>query len=141
MLNQDVCYFHDSHNVYDSYGGIAFGADEGRRIAQSLGHGRASILVNHGLTTVGGTVDEAAYLFTLLEKSCRIQLLVEAAGLPKRVIPDAEAADIRRTAGDPVSRVHPSGLRCQADFEQECLYVEFQPMYKLEEHLDPSFKD
>ncbi|KAK5113232.1 hypothetical protein LTR62_003568 [Meristemomyces frigidus] len=123
MLNQDVCYFHNSHSVYDNYAGIAFAADEGRNIASALGNGRASILVNHGLVTVGGTVDEAAYLFQLLERSCEIQLMVEAAGLPKRHIPEAEAAEIYRVAGDP-----------------ECLYVEFQPMYKLEEYLDPTFK-
>src|SRR5256885_9539816 len=31
------------------------------------------------IQTVGGTVDEAAYLYTLMERSCEIQLMVEAA--------------------------------------------------------------
>lgn len=103
MLNQDVCYFHNAHTVYDNYGGIAFAADEGKNIANALGNGKASILVNHGLITVGQTVDEAAYLYTLLEKSCQIQLMVEAAGLPKRLVPEEEAAYNFKMASDPVS--------------------------------------
>ncbi|KAL1305625.1 hypothetical protein AAFC00_007225 [Neodothiora populina] len=123
MISQDVCYFHNAHTVYDNYGGIAFGADEGQNIAHALGDARASILVNHGLITVGSTVDEAAYLYTLLDKSCGIQLMAEATGLPKRIVPEAEAAGTFKVAADP-----------------ECLYVEFQPSYKLEEYLNPDFK-
>ncbi|CAO2647413.1 Nn.00g083350.m01.CDS01 [Neocucurbitaria sp. VM-36] len=123
MISQDVCYFYKAHSVYNNYGGIAFATDEGTNIAQALGKNKAAILVNHGLITVGQTVDEAAYLYTLLEKSCRIQLMVESTGLPKMIVPDEEAANTFRMASDP-----------------ETLFVEFQPSYKLEEHLDPSFK-
>jgi ribulose-5-phosphate 4-epimerase/fuculose-1-phosphate aldolase len=80
MISQDVCYFYKAHSVYRNYGGIAFESDEGTSIARALGDNKATILVNHGLITVGETVDEAAYLYTLLEKSCRIQLMVEAIG-------------------------------------------------------------
>jgi hypothetical protein len=79
------------------------------------------------LITVGETVDEAAYLYTLLEKSCRIQLMVEATGmnpkdaaqrdiqdamltstsrsvgLSKVIVGDEEAADTFRMASQPVS--------------------------------------
>ncbi|KAL5117981.1 hypothetical protein ACEQ8H_004126 [Pleosporales sp. CAS-2024a] len=124
MLSQDVCYFYKAHSVYDNFGGIAFAADEGTNIAHALGDNKAAILVNHGLITVGQTVDEAAYLYTLLEKSCRIQLMVESTGLPKRIVPEEEASNTFRMASTP-----------------DTLFVEFQPSYKLEEHLDPSFKN
>ena len=81
MISQDVCYFYRSHSIYRNYGGIAFESDEGTSIAHALADNKAMILVNHGLITVGETVDEAAYLYTLLEKSCRIQLMVEATGM------------------------------------------------------------
>jgi len=124
MISQDVCYFYKAHSVYRNYGGIAFGSDEGINIARALGNNKAAILVNHGLITVGETVDEAAYLYTLLEKSCRAQLMVEATGLPKVIVPDDEAMDTFQMASRP-----------------ETLFVEFQPSYKLEEHLNPGFKD
>ncbi|KAI5197554.1 arad-like aldolase/epimerase [Aureobasidium subglaciale] len=127
MISQDVCYFYKAHSVYRNYGGIAFESDEGTAIAHALGSNKAAILVNHGLITVGVTVDEAAYLYTLLEKSCRIQLMVESTGLPKMMVPDEEAADTFRLASQPPW--------------QDTLFVEFQPSYKLEEHLNPDFKD
>jgi ribulose-5-phosphate 4-epimerase/fuculose-1-phosphate aldolase len=99
-----VCYFYKAHSVYRNYGGIAFGSDEGTNIALALGNNKAAILVNHGLITVGETVDEAAYLYTLLEKSCRVQLMVEATGLPKVIVPDDEAMDTFQVASQPVSR-------------------------------------
>ena len=96
MLNQDVCNLFRAHSVYAQYGGLALGAEEGRRIAGALGNGKACILMNHGLLTVGSTVDEAAYLFRLMEKSCEVQLLAEAAAangdLEKNVVSDEEAA-------------------------------------------------
>lgn len=99
MLNQDVCNFHGAQAVYARYGGIVFGAEEGAHIAAALGAAnKGVILMNHGLLTVGATVDEAGFLFGLMDRACEIQLRVEAAaaaagGLAKRVvISDAEAA-------------------------------------------------
>ncbi|KAF2462006.1 class II aldolase/adducin N-terminal [Lineolata rhizophorae] len=129
MLNQDVCYFYgDAQAVYHEFGGIVFNEEEGRRLAAALGpKGKGLILRNHGLLTVGGTVDEAAYLHTLMERSCEIQLAVEAAaanGVPK-VFVAAEAAEYTfRMASDP-----------------ESLYWEFQPDLEYEEAMtDGSFK-
>jgi len=56
-----------------------------------------AILLNHGLLSTGSTVDEAGFLFGLLDRGCRIQLQVEAAragnpNLVKHVISDEEAA-------------------------------------------------
>lgn len=107
MITQDVCTFHDHLAVYNDYGGIVFISDEGERIAAALGpKNKAAILMNHGLLTVGRTVDEAAFLFSLLEHSCEIQLKVEAAaanGLKKVLITPEEAAYNFKMASDPVS--------------------------------------
>ncbi|KAK8086921.1 class 2 aldolase adducin domain containing protein [Apiospora phragmitis] len=68
----------------------------GERIADALGdRSKGAILMNHGLLTVGATVDEAGFLFGLLDRGCRHQLQVEAAaanGLKKNIISDEEAA-------------------------------------------------
>ncbi|OAA41462.1 aldolase [Beauveria brongniartii RCEF 3172] len=98
MLNQDACRFWNNHGVYASHGGVALQQQEGERIAEALGRvNRAVILQNHGLLTAGATVDEAAYLYTVMERCCEIQLLVEAAaaaapGLEKKEIGDEAAA-------------------------------------------------
>ncbi|KAM5445260.1 hypothetical protein MaudCBS49596_007683 [Microsporum audouinii] len=119
MLNQDVCKFYRAHSVYASYGGVVLAEEEGGLIARALGDGKAAILMNHGLLSVGGTVDEAAYLFGVLERSCQAQLLAEAAaanGVEKVFISDEQAAYNFGVESDP-----------------EVLYCEFQPDYEYED--------
>ncbi|KAH7325808.1 putative aldolase [Stachybotrys elegans] len=124
MINQDVCYLYKAHSVYSEYGGIANEESEGERIAKNLGDGKACILMNHGLLTVGETVDEAAYLFCLMERSCMIQMLADSAGHKKNYVSDEEAAYNFRMASTP-----------------ETLYTEFQPHYQYEEAMSGgSFK-
>lgn len=37
MLTQDICNFYKALAVYDQYGGIVFGQQEGKNIAKALG--------------------------------------------------------------------------------------------------------
>ena len=46
------------------------------------------ILRNHGLLTVGHSVEEAAWWFITMERSCQAQLLAEAAGTPIPISPE-----------------------------------------------------
>ena len=96
MMTQDSLRFYKSHAVYEQFGGVVLDREEGRRIAKCLGEGKAVILQNHGLLTVGGSVDEAAFWFLSLDKTCQAQLLADAAsagnGYQKRLINDEEAA-------------------------------------------------
>lgn len=128
MITQDACKFYgDAQAVYDSYGGVVLGAEEGERIAEALGpKGKGAILRNHGLITVGSTVDEAAFLFTSMERSCQVQLLAESVhNIPKVLIPDQEAKFNFDVEADP-----------------EYCYCEFQVYYDLEEHIaGGSFND
>ncbi|KAK6197356.1 class II aldolase/adducin N-terminal [Scheffersomyces amazonensis] len=125
MINQDVCTFYKSHSVYNDFGGVALELEEGKHIAKALGNGKGVILRNHGLLTVGETVDEAAYLFTLLERSCETQILAESALRPGEqllVAGEEEAAYTEHQAGD-----------------SETLYTEFQPEYDMEVYLNDDF--
>ena len=69
--------------------------EEGKRIAHSLGDCKAAILRNHGLLTVGHSVEEAAWWFITMERSCQAQLMAEAAGKPVLIDP----AMAKHTAG------------------------------------------
>jgi len=71
---------------------------EGEKLATTLGDNKAVILQNHGLLTVGESVDEAAWWFVTMERSCQAQLLAEAAGTPKP-IPHEYAVQTRETVG------------------------------------------
>jgi ribulose-5-phosphate 4-epimerase/fuculose-1-phosphate aldolase len=104
LLNQDSCVLFNNQSVYSSFGGVVLGADEGAHIAEALGPtNRCIILQNHGLLTAGGTVDEAAYLYSTMETCCKVQLLVESAGLEKRTISDDEVQFTAAVVCRPVS--------------------------------------
>ncbi|MEU4997661.1 class II aldolase/adducin family protein [Streptomyces sp. NPDC021622] len=81
-ITQESCAFYESHALYDGYTGVVVDAEEGRRIATALGDHKAVILRNHGLLTVGDSVDAAAWWFLTLERSCQVQLSARAAGRP-----------------------------------------------------------
>src|SRR5690242_16135306 len=100
-LTQDACAFYGDHSVFDDYTGVVLDTEEGKRIAAALGEGKAVILSNHGLLTVGQTsVDEAAWWFITMERTCQAQLLAESAGTPVPI--DAEqAAKTARQVGPP----------------------------------------
>src|SRR5215475_1495330 len=87
-ITQDVCAFYDDHALFDDYTGVVLDLEEGKRLAHALGDRKAVILRNHGLLTVGHSVDEAAWWFITLERSCQAQLLASAAGDPVLIDPD-----------------------------------------------------
>ena len=111
-LTQDACAFHEDHALFDDYTGVVLDPEEGKRIAHALGDRQAVILRNHGLLTVGHSVDEAVWWFITMERSCQAQLLAEAAGTP--ILIDDDMA--RLTASQVGS--HISG------------YFSFQPLYQ-----------
>jgi ribulose-5-phosphate 4-epimerase/fuculose-1-phosphate aldolase len=74
-LTQDSCAFYDDHAIYDDYTGVVLDTSEGDRIAEALGNNKAAILKNHGLLTVGNTVEEAVWWFISMERCCQSQIL------------------------------------------------------------------
>lgn len=87
-ITQDACSFYEDHTLFDDYTGVVLSADEGQRIANILGGRKALILRNHGLLTVGHSVDEAAWWFITMDRSCQAQLTAEAAGSPVLIEPE-----------------------------------------------------
>ncbi|MFM7426184.1 MAG: class II aldolase/adducin family protein [Elainella sp.] len=87
-ITQDACAFYEDHALFDDFTGVVLAPTEGRRIGQTLGERKAVILQNHGLLTVGHTVDEAAWWFITMERSCQAQLLAEAVGTPRLISPE-----------------------------------------------------
>jgi ribulose-5-phosphate 4-epimerase/fuculose-1-phosphate aldolase len=84
-LTQDACAFYDDHVVFEDFSGVVLDLAEGDKIAAALGDNKAVILQNHGLLTVGKSVDEACWWFVTMERSCQAQLMAEAAGTPKPI--------------------------------------------------------
>jgi ribulose-5-phosphate 4-epimerase/fuculose-1-phosphate aldolase len=87
-LTQDACAFYNDHALFNDYTGVVLETSEGDRIAQALGDRKAVILRNHGLLTVGQSVEAAAFWFISMDRCCHTQLLAEAAGKPSPIDPE-----------------------------------------------------
>jgi ribulose-5-phosphate 4-epimerase/fuculose-1-phosphate aldolase len=86
-LTQDSCAFYEDHALFADYTGVVLDTGEGMRLARELGAKKAIILGNHGLLTVGHSIEEAVFWFISMERSCQVQLLAEAAGTPVPIDP------------------------------------------------------
>jgi ribulose-5-phosphate 4-epimerase/fuculose-1-phosphate aldolase len=123
-LTQDSCAFYEDHALFDDYTGVVLDLEEGKRIAHTLGINKAVILSNHGLLTVGQTsVDEAAWWFITMERTCHAQLLAEAAGTPVLIERD-QAEKTAPMVGQPMA-----GWRA------------FQPLYEWIVAIQPDLLD
>lgn len=110
-LTQDACAFYEDHAVHTDFGGVVVDPEVGAQLATTLGDFKAVIHQNHGHITVGHTVDEAAWWFVTMERSCQAQLLAEAAGTPIKVRHEAAALTREQIGG------HTAG------------WFQFQPMW------------
>ena len=97
-ISQDACAFFNDHSVFEDFNGVVLDMDEGEALAKALGQNKACILQNHGLITVGESIESAAWWYFTMERSCQAQLLAEAAGKPK-IIGDAIAKTTYDTVG------------------------------------------
>src|SRR5204863_5044086 len=122
-LTQDACAFFEDHALFDDFTGVVLDVEEGKRIPAALGEHKAVILRNHGLLTVGHSVDAAVWSFITMERSCQAQLLAEAAGTPVLIDPDTA----RKTYGQVGS---PAGC-----------YLSFQPLWDMITREQPDLFD
>lgn len=92
ITNESAVFF-GRHSLYDSHAN-----GEGANLAAALRADDAGlIMVNHGIVTVGQTVDEMLYRFLSLEKCCQVQIQSESVGTP-RILPDDIATRIAQGA-------------------------------------------
>ena len=66
--------------AYHDYEGLALNPDEKPRLQASLGQANYLMLRNHGLLTVGRTIQDAFLLMYFFEVTCRIQIDAMAGG-------------------------------------------------------------
>lgn len=75
VAHMDTAVFHEDCAYLEDWPGVPVANEEGRLITEALGTARSILLSNHGLLTVGSSLDEAVYLAGLFEHAARLQLL------------------------------------------------------------------
>jgi len=112
-ITQDSCSFYQDHALSEPFSGVVYDNSEGISIANSLGTKKGIILRNHGLLTVGDTVDAAIWNFIALERTCHAQILAEGLGRPIQI--DHDTARLTRyQTGTPFAS-----------------WLQFQPMFEM----------
>lgn len=72
----------------DAMTGPAGGLDEGARLAAALGDKTCMVMANHGILTVGPTVEDAFHELLVVENTCQYQLMAMWTGQKLRQQPD-----------------------------------------------------
>lgn len=107
ITTQDACAFYKDHVLYDSFNGIVLAAEEGKNIAKALGQNKAALLQNHGIITVGKTIEETVFWFVSMEKCCHSQLMADAAAAGRGgatvKVTDEDAQFTYNTIGTPMA--------------------------------------
>ena len=112
-ITQDACAFYEDHVFFDDTKVLITEASEGARLALALGDKKAAILRNHGLITVGRTVDEAVWWFVSMERCCQAQFLAESVCKPLMIDPE-NARATRSVNGSPAV----GWIQCQPLWER-----------------------
>jgi ribulose-5-phosphate 4-epimerase/fuculose-1-phosphate aldolase len=119
-LNQWSMQFTD-RLAYHDFEGIALDLDERARLATDLGDKFVLILRNHGLLTCGRSVAEAFKLMHNLERSCRAQLAIQAAGAEISPVP----ANIARKTAEQYAAFYDS---IESGSQPDCEWAAFKRM-------------
>jgi L-fuculose-phosphate aldolase len=85
-IHMDSAMLHGTAHLAE-WPGVPVADDEGRIISGALGNAKSILLANHGLLTVGNSIEEAAYLAVFFERAARMQLRAMAAGGYREVKP------------------------------------------------------
>ncbi|MBP0111242.1 MULTISPECIES: class II aldolase/adducin family protein [Bradyrhizobium] len=115
--------------AYHDYEGIALDLDERLRLVADLGDKYVMILRNHGMLTCGRSIAEAFKLMHNLERSCRAQLAIQAAGAEIAPLSDAVA---HKTAGQYATFYDSIELNGMPD-------TEWAAFKRMLERTDPDF--
>lgn len=102
QIVQEATAFHGCHSVYDGHDAHVASTAGGRRIAAALGDGRGVILRNHGLLTVGASVDETIGWFLMMERVAEVHVKASRA----QAITDEAAAECASVIGHPATGWH-----------------------------------
>jgi len=124
-ITQDSSIFYEDHGLFDDYSGVVLELSEGERIGEALSNKKAVILQNHGLLTVGHSIEECIFWFVTMERSCQSQILAESTG--NKIIPIKHETAIN-------TRNNEVGFPLAG-------YFSFQPMWQDIVKEQPDFMD
>jgi len=80
VAHMDATMFHDDCAFLKEWPGNPVTELEGELISRALGPRRAVLLANHGLATVGESIEEAAWMALCFERAAKMQVRARSIG-------------------------------------------------------------
>jgi len=129
-ISQFAMRFQGHMGLHD-YEGVAIDTDERQRLIDDIGPHNTLVLRNHGVLTVGRTIQEAFILMYYFEKAARVQIMAQGALASggRLVLPDASVSDkAARQFNDHHGDIRAAGSR------------EWPAFIRLLDRIDPSYR-
>lgn len=78
ILDQNACSFYEDHALVREYDGVVATGEQAQGLLRAMGEKRVAVLQNHGLITLGNSVEQAVIDMLDLERTCELNLAVLA---------------------------------------------------------------
>jgi ribulose-5-phosphate 4-epimerase/fuculose-1-phosphate aldolase len=122
ILDQNACTFYDDHTLVKEYDGVVTSIDQAKSLRSAIGRHRAAVLQNHGLITLGSSIEQAVIDMLDLERTCELNLAVLARF--------DEVQEITREVALQAREVFTSPPR---------LYLQWNALVRQIEHAEPHY--
>ncbi|KAF1054179.1 MAG: Decarboxylase NovR [Stenotrophomonas maltophilia] len=121
---------------YHAYEGIALSLDEQERLVRDLGDHLGLVLVNHGLLTIGSTVQQAFLRMYYLEKACDIQIAAQSSGAELVIPSEAVCRHTERQFNAPAREL------AEGEFDDpDANDLSWAALMRLLDRVAPGYKD
>jgi ribulose-5-phosphate 4-epimerase/fuculose-1-phosphate aldolase len=120
-VTQNALRFTGAIAYDDDYGGLAFDASEGDRLAAAVGDRRVLFMADHGVAVVGSEIALAFDDLYYLERACQNQVLAMSTGRPFKRVADDEVERTRiemERSGPEQARLHFQAAQRMLDREE-----------------------
>jgi ribulose-5-phosphate 4-epimerase/fuculose-1-phosphate aldolase len=76
IVDQNACSFYEDHALITEYDGVVASKEQASMLARGLTGKRVAVLQNHGLITLGNSIEQAVIDMLDLERTCELNLAV-----------------------------------------------------------------
>jgi ribulose-5-phosphate 4-epimerase/fuculose-1-phosphate aldolase len=122
IVDQTACSFYEDHALVREYDGVVASKDQAMSMARGLEGKRVAVLQNHGLITLGTSIEQATIDMVDLERTCELNLALLSRW--------EEIIEVDREAALASKAVFTSPGR---------LYLQWQALVRQIEHLTPHY--
>jgi ribulose-5-phosphate 4-epimerase/fuculose-1-phosphate aldolase len=105
ILDQTACSFYEDSALVAEYDGVVASGDQALSMHRAIGPHRTAVLQNHGLITLGESIEQAVVDMLDLERTCELNLAVLARWEEAIEVPREAALQAKAVFTNPV-RLH-----------------------------------